>query len=63
MNEELLSKLETFVDALELEYGDLTGFKVVLDHPIVDGQRQEHATIKEIVLFEIKETSIDLTNN
>jgi hypothetical protein len=53
MNENVFNKLKDFIDAFETEYGDVEGFEVSLEHPILDGERQEFADIKEFVVRRI----------
>lgn len=60
MNSKLENLLTDFVDALETEYGDIMGFEVILEHPVVDGVKQEHADIKEVYLYHITKTEINL---
>lgn len=60
MNDKLLTKLEDLVDAIETEYGDIVGFEVIVEHPIVDGFKQEHADFKEINLYHITKTPLKL---
>ncbi len=61
MNKETYDKLTEFIDALETEYGDLDGFEVKLEHPIVDNETQEFATIKSFIIHHIAKTEINLT--
>lgn len=58
MNKELKYKLVNFIDQLEENYGDLEGFEVKLEHPIVDGVRQKHANIKEFVIISLHRDEI-----
>jgi hypothetical protein len=60
MTKELKSKLEEFIDQLETEYGDLEGFEVRLEHPVVEGFRETVAEIKEFIIYRIHKTEIDL---
>lgn len=53
MKPELVRKLQEFVDAFETEYGEVEGFEISLDHPIVEGERQSYADIKEFVVKRI----------
>lgn len=53
MTQKLVSKLKDFIDAFETEYGDVDGFEISLEHPIVDGERQGYAEIKEFVVKRI----------
>lgn len=59
-DKEILEKLKEFVDELEGAYGELEGFEVKLNHPVVDGKTQEYGDIKSFVLYYItKEEIID----
>lgn len=60
MKQELVDKLQDFIDAYETEYGDVEGFEVSLEHPIVDGERQEFADIKEFVIKRIIRQEIEI---
>ena len=60
MKPELVSKLQDFIDAFETEYGDVEGFEISLDHPIVDGERQSYAEIKEFVVKRIVREEIKI---
>jgi len=60
MKPELVSKLQDFIDAFETEYGDVEGFEISLDHPIVDGERQGYAEIKEFVVKRIVREEIKI---
>lgn len=60
MKQEVLDKLKDFIDAYETEYGDVEGFEVSLEHPIVDGERQEFADIKEFVIKRIIRQEIEI---
>lgn len=60
MTQELVSKLKDFIDAFETEYGDVEGFEISLDHPLVDGERQSHADIKEFVVKRIVREEIEI---
>ena len=53
MNKEVHDKLKEFIDEFETEYGDVEGFEINLEHPIVDGERQEFADIKEFIVKRI----------
>jgi hypothetical protein len=46
MKQEILDKLKIFIDAFETEYGDVEGFEIKLEHPIVENERQSFANIK-----------------
>lgn len=60
MKQEVHDKLKDFIDAFETEYGDVEGFEVSLEHPIVDGERQEFADIKEFVIKRIIRQEIEI---
>jgi len=60
MNEEVLDKLKDFIDVYETEYGDVEGFEVTLEHPIVDGERQAYADIKEFIVKRIVKEQIKI---
>ena len=60
MKRELVDMLRDFIDAFETEYGDVEGFEVSLEHPIVDGERQEFADIKEFVVKRIVREKIEI---
>jgi hypothetical protein len=51
MEKNVKAALQEFVDLLESEYGNIEGFEVRVEHPIVDGERQRFADIKEFVLI------------
>jgi hypothetical protein len=53
-------KLKDFIDAFETEYGDVEGFEVSLEHPIVDGERQGYADIKEFIVRRIVREKIKI---
>ncbi len=57
---DVADKLKDLVDAIETQYGDIEGFEVRLEHPIVDGKRQAHADIKEFVLIYLHRTEIEI---
>lgn len=62
MSKKIKDLLSDFVDALEEEYGELEGFEVRLEHPIIPegGKRQGFADIKEFVIIHLTKTQIDL---
>jgi hypothetical protein len=60
MKPELVNKLQDFIDVFETEYGDVEGFEISLDHPIVDGERQGYADIKEFVVKRIVREEIKI---
>lgn len=57
---EVIDKLKDLVDAIEDCYGNIEGFEVRLEHPIVEGERQEYANIKEFVLIHLQRTEIEV---
>lgn len=60
MKPELKEKLQTFIDELEQEYGDLEGFEVKLKHPIKGGEKQNYADIERFTVYYLhKENLID----
>lgn len=60
MKPEILRKLQEFIDDYETEYGDIEGFEVKLEHPIVDGDRQEFANIAEFAVIHLKREVIEI---
>jgi len=58
--EEILDKLRELIDVMEEHWGDLEGFEVRLEHPIVEGQRQTFANLKEVNIFHLTKTSIKI---
>lgn len=60
MKQEVLDKLKDFIDVFETEYGDVEGFEISLEHPIVDGERQGYADIKEFIVRRIVREEIKL---
>lgn len=60
MKPELVSKLQDFIDAFETEYGDVEGFEISLEHPIVDWVRQGYAEIKAFVIKRIVREEIKI---
>jgi len=60
MNPKVKEALENFVDALETEYGELEGVQLRFEHPIVDGERQAFATVKEFILIHLTRTEVKL---
>jgi len=60
MNEKVFDKLKEFIDAFETEYGDVEGFEISLEHPIVDGERQSFADIKEFIVKRIVKEQIEI---
>lgn len=57
---EINDKLRKLIDEMEEQYGELEGFEVRLEHPIVEGQRQTFANIKEFNLIYLHRTQIDI---
>jgi hypothetical protein len=60
MTQKLVSKLTDFIDAFETEYGDVEGFEISLEHPLVDGERQSHSNIKELIVKRIVREKIEI---
>ena len=62
MKGEIVDKLQDFIDAFETEYGDVEGFEISLEHPIVEGEgvRQGYADIKEFVVKRIVREEIEI---
>lgn len=57
---EVIQKLRELIDEMEELYGELEGFEVRLEHPIVEGQKQSFANIKEFVILHLHRTEIDV---
>jgi hypothetical protein len=55
-------KLTDFIDEFESEFGEVEGFEISLEHPIVDGERQGFANIKEFIIKRIVREEINLLN-
>ena len=60
MNEKVFDKLKDFIDVFETEYGDVEGLEFSLEHPIVYGERQGYAEIKEFVVKRIVREEIKI---
>ena len=62
MSKKIKDLLADFVDALEEEHGEIEGFEVRLEHPIIpeEGKRQGFANIKEFVIMHLTKTQIDI---
>lgn len=60
MEKHVKAALQEFVDLLETEYGPIEGFEVRVDHPIVDGERQRFADIKEFVLIYLTRHQLEI---
>ena len=58
MEKNVKAALQEFVDLLETEYGNIEGFEVRVEHPIVDGERQRFADIKEFILIYLTRQSL-----
>lgn len=58
--QEVKDKLKELVDEMEELWGELEGFEVRLDHPIVDGQRQEFANITEFNILYLHRQQIEI---
>ena len=57
---EIKDKLRDLIDDMEDLWGELEGFEVRLEHPIVDGERQVFANIKEFSIIHLHRTQIDV---
>jgi hypothetical protein len=57
---EIRDKLRELIDEMEDFWGELEGFEVRLEHPIVDGERQGFANIKEFSIIHLHRTQIDV---
>jgi hypothetical protein len=57
---EIKAKLSELVDLMEGYYGQLEGFEVALEHPIVGGERQQFANIKEFCILHLHRTQIEI---
>lgn len=60
MKKELATQLKDFIDNLETEYGEIEGFEVSLEHPIIDGERVGYADVKQFVIKYITREVIDI---
>lgn len=60
MEKNVKAALQEFVDLLESEYGNIEGFEVRVDHPIVDGERQRFADIKEFILIYLTRQQLEI---
>jgi hypothetical protein len=58
--EEIKEKLGDLIDIMEDLWGELEGFEVRLEHPIVDGERQAFANIKEFSITHLYKTQITI---
>lgn len=58
--QEVKDKLKDLIDGMEELYGELEGFEVRLEHPIVDGQRQGFANIKEFNILYLHRQQIEI---
>lgn len=56
----IFDKLKELIDEMEEHYGELEGFEVRLEHPVVDGQKQAFATIKEFNLLYLHRQQIEV---
>lgn len=57
---EIKDTLKKLIDEMEELWGELEGFEVRLEHPIVDGGRQGFANIKEFSIMHLHRTQIDV---
>lgn len=58
--QEIKDKLKELVDEMEELWGELEGFEVRLDHPVVDGQRQAFANITEFNILYLHRHQIEI---
>ena len=57
---EIKDKLRMLIDDMEEVWGELEGFEVRLEHPIVGGERQSFADIKEFNIIHLHRTQIEI---
>ncbi len=57
---EIKDKLRMLIDDMEELWGELEGFEVRLEHPIVGGERQGFADIKEFTIVHLHRTQIEI---
>ena len=57
---EIKDRLRTLIDDMEEFWGELEGFEVRLEHPIIDGERQSFANIKEFSIIHLHKTQIEI---
>lgn len=57
---EIKDKLRMLIDDMEEVWGELEGFEVRLEHPIVGGERQSFADIKEFSIIHLHRTQIEI---
>lgn len=62
MKAETLEKLREFIDVFEEEYGDIEGFEVKLEKPLIEeeGRRQGYSNIKEFTVLYLKRENIEI---
>jgi len=62
MKRETLEKLREFIDLFEEECGDIEGFEVKLEKPLIEeeGRRQGYSSIKEFVVLYLKRETIEI---
>lgn len=58
--ERIINTLRVLIDEMEKLYGELEGFEIRLEHPIVEGKRQAFADIKEFTVVHLHKTQIDI---
>ena len=58
--QEIKDKLKDLIDSMEGLWGELEGFEVRLDHPIVGGQRQSFADITEFNILYLHRQQIEV---
>ena len=54
--------LNNLIDALEEEHGEIEGFEVRLEHPLIpdEGKRQGFGTVKEFTLIHLTRQEIEI---
>jgi len=57
---DIKDKIKSLIDDLEEVYGELQGIEIRLEHPIVNGQRQSFADIKEFNLLYLHREQIEI---
>lgn len=59
---EVRAALHDFIDLLETTYGEIEGFEVRLEHPIIpdEGKRQGFGTVKEFVLIHLTRQQLEI---
>ena len=62
MSPKVKDALHEFIDILETEYGEVEGFEVRLEYPIIpdEGKRQGFGTVKEFVLIHLTRQQLEI---